>query len=126
VVAARKPDLTIIDFSIGIEGNGPSTGDGGITVNVKNRLGSWLVLAGKDIMATDATAARVMNHHVPNIKQLTMGYDMGLGEINEESIEMIGEKLSDIKWTGNHQCLQIQYRKSMICLIVVQFHQIMK
>jgi hypothetical protein len=26
-----------------------------------------------------------------------MGYDMGLGEINEESIEMIGEKLSDIK-----------------------------
>ena len=97
VVAARKPDLAIIDFSIGIEGNGPSTGEGGITVNVKNRLGSWLVLAGKDIMATDATAARVMNHHVPNIKQLTMGYNMGLGEINEESIEMIGEKLSDIK-----------------------------
>jgi len=28
---------------------------------------------------------------------LTMGYDMGLGEINEESIEMIGEKLSNIK-----------------------------
>jgi uncharacterized protein (DUF362 family) len=97
VVAAKKPDLTIIDFSIGMEGNGPTTGSGGITVNVKNRLGSWLVLASKDIMAADATAARVMNHHVPAIKQLTMGYDMGLGEINEESIEMIGEKLSDIR-----------------------------
>ena len=48
-------------------------------------------------MAADATAARVMNHNVTNIKQLTMGYDMGLGEINEESIEMIGEKLSNIK-----------------------------
>jgi len=97
VVAAKKPDLTIIDFSIGVEGDGPTTGQNGITVNIKNRLGSWLVLASKDIMAADATAARVMSHHVPDLKQLTMGYDMGLGEINEESIEMAGNKISDIK-----------------------------
>jgi len=97
VVAAKKPVLSIIDFSIGIEGDGPGVGSGGRTVNMKQRLGSWLILASKDIMAADATAARVMNHYVPAIKQLTMGYDMGLGEINEESIEMIGEKLSNIK-----------------------------
>jgi len=97
VVAAQKPDLSIIDFSIGMEGNGPSRGSGGKTVNVKNRLGSWLVLASKDIMAADATAARVMNLHVPDIRQLTLGYDMGLGEIKKESIEIVGEKLSDIE-----------------------------
>ena len=97
-VAAKIPDLTIIDFSICVEGDGPTTGWGyGSTVNVKDRLGYWLILASKDIMAADATAARVMNHHVPYIKQLTMGYDMGLGEINEASIEMIGEKLTTIK-----------------------------
>ena len=80
-----------------MEGNGPSRGSGGKTVNVKNRLGSWLVLASKDIMAADATAARVMNLHVPDIRQLTLGYDMGLGEIKKESIEIVGEKLSDIE-----------------------------
>jgi uncharacterized protein (DUF362 family) len=100
VVAAKKPDLTIIDFSIGMEKNGPSTGSGGKPVNVKDRLGGWLVLASRDIMAADATAARVMGHHVPDIKQLTMGYEMGLGEIHRESIEIIGEPLSSIemKW----------------------------
>ena len=98
VVAAKKPALTIVDFSFGVEGDGPTAGTGyGKTVNVNDRLGSWLVLASKDIMAADATAARIMNHHVPDIKQLTMGYDMGLGEIYEESIEMVGEKLSNIK-----------------------------
>ncbi|KYK22053.1 hypothetical protein AYK24_02690 [Thermoplasmatales archaeon SG8-52-4] len=97
VVAAKIPSLTIIDFSIGMEGDGPTTGHGGRTVDVKNRLGSWLILASRDIMAADATAARIMNHPVPNIKQLTMGYEMGLGEIHEEFIEMIGEKLSNIK-----------------------------
>jgi uncharacterized protein (DUF362 family) len=98
VVAANKPDLAIIDFSIGVEGNGPTAGRGyGATVDVRDRLGSWLVLASKDIMAADATAARVMTHHVPDIRQLTMGFEMGLGEIREESIALIGERLADMR-----------------------------
>lgn len=128
VVAAKKPDLTIIDFSIGVEGDGPTAGPGyGKTVNVKNRLGSWLVLASKDIMAADATAARVMNHHVPNIKQLTMGYGMGLGEINEESIEMIGEKLSNIKMNWKAAVLNNTIgKRSTSSPIAEQFQHIMK
>lgn len=98
VVAAKKPDLTIVDFSIGVEGNGPTAGAPyGRTVNVRDRLGSWLILASKDIMAADATAARVMSHDVPDIPQLTMGYQMGLGEINQQSIELAGADLSDIR-----------------------------
>ncbi len=128
VVAAKKPDLTIIDFSIGVEGDGPTAGFGyGRTVNVKDRLGSWLMLASKDIMAADATAARVMNHHVPYIKQLTMGYDMGLGEINEESIEMIGEKLSNIKMNWKTAVLKNTLgKKSTSSPIAEQFQHIMK
>ncbi len=97
IVNAVKPDLSVIDFSIGIEGDGPNTGHGGITVNMKERLGSWLVLASTDIMAADATAARIMSHNVSDQKQLQLGYDMGLGEIREESIEIVSEKIDDVR-----------------------------
>jgi len=60
IVKARKVDLSLIDFSIGIEGDGPSRGQGGKTVDMKQRLGSWAIIASADIMAADATAARVM------------------------------------------------------------------
>jgi uncharacterized protein (DUF362 family) len=96
IVDAVKPDLAIIDFSIGIEGDGPTLDSGGKTVNMKDRLGSWLVLASTDLMAADATAARIMSHDVNKMKQLTMGYEMGLGEIHKESIEIVGEKLDNL------------------------------
>lgn len=101
IVDAIKPDLSIIDFSIGIEDDGPTMGSGGRTVNVKDRIGSWLLLASTDIMAADATATRIMNHNVDRIKQLGMGYSMGLGEIRENAIEIIGEKLDNLRmnWT---------------------------
>ncbi|MCJ7774442.1 MAG: DUF362 domain-containing protein, partial [Desulfobacterales bacterium] len=40
IVKSIKPALSIIDFSIGIEGNGPTTSWGGTTLNMKERLGS--------------------------------------------------------------------------------------
>ena len=48
-----KTDLSIIDFSIGIEGDGPTRSNGGTTINMKDRLGTWekslitCVLAGR-------------------------------------------------------------------------------
>ena len=101
VVDAVRPDLSVIDFSIGIEGDGPTLSSGGTPVNMRNRLGSWLVIASTDIMAADVTAARIMSHDVGDVKQLGMGFDMGLGEIRKSSIEMIGEKLHDliVPWT---------------------------
>jgi len=97
IVKGKKVDLSLIDFSIGIEGDGPSRGQGGKTVDLKGRLGSWAVIASTDIMAADATAARVMGHDVEKVKQLTMGYEMGLGEIRERSIEIVGEKLDNLR-----------------------------
>jgi len=97
VVKGKQVDLSIIDFSIGIEGDGPSRGQGGATVNMKQRLGSWAIIASTDIMAADATAARIMNHDAKKVKQLAMGFDMGLGEIRQQSIEVLGEKLDNLR-----------------------------
>jgi uncharacterized protein (DUF362 family) len=99
IVKSIKPDLSIIDFSIGIEGDGPTINLGGKTVNMKERLGSWAIIASSDIMAADATAARIMSHNTNKIKHLEMGVDMGLGRIQKGSIEMLGEKLDNLRVT---------------------------
>ena len=98
IVNSIKPDLSIIDFSIGIEGDGPTiTNSGGTTLDMKERLGSWVIIASTDIMAADATAARIMSHDTNNVLQLTMGFNMGLGEIRENLIEILGEKLDNLR-----------------------------
>ncbi len=97
IVNSIKPDLSIIDFSIGIEGDGPTIDLGGRTVNMKERLGSWAIVASTDIMAADASAARIMNHDSNKIKQLTMGFNMELGEIRRENIEIVGDKLENLR-----------------------------
>jgi RNA polymerase sigma-70 factor (ECF subfamily) len=97
IVNALRPALSIIDFSIGIEGDGPTRSQGGTTVDMKERLGSWAVIASRDIMAADATVARIMSHDPKAVKQLTMGFDMGLGEIRTEQIEVVGEKLDNLR-----------------------------
>jgi len=97
IVKAVKPHLSIVDFSICLEGDGPSMGQGGTTVDMKKRLGSWAVVASTDIMAADASAARIMSHDPDKVKQLTMGHEMGLGEIRESRIEVVGEKLDNLR-----------------------------
>jgi uncharacterized protein (DUF362 family) len=98
IVDGVKPDLAIIDFSYGIEGDGPTLGQGNTsTVDVRERLGSWLLLASTDLVAADATAARVMSHDAAAMVQLLMGYEMGLGEIREDRIRVVGERLDDLR-----------------------------
>ena len=64
---------------------------------MKDRLGSWLLLASTDLVAADATAARVMSHDVAQVQQIVMGHEMGLGEMREEAIEIVGEKLDHLR-----------------------------
>ncbi len=97
VVKGVTPDLAIIDFSIGMEGDGPTFGSGGRTVDVRSRLGSWLVLASTDLVAADATAARIMSHDVAAQEQLILAYQMSLGEPREDAIELVGESLEALR-----------------------------
>jgi uncharacterized protein (DUF362 family) len=97
VVRGVTPDLAVVDFSIGMEGNGPTFGSGGRTVDVRNRLGSWLVLASTDLVAADATAARIMSHDAASQEQLILAYELGLGEPREGAIELLGESLEALR-----------------------------
>jgi uncharacterized protein (DUF362 family) len=101
IVDALNPDLAIIDFSYGIEGDGPTVGPNAYTVDVRDRLGSWLLLASTDPVAADATAARIMSHDPNEITQLRLGYEMGLGEMRENRIKIVGERLDALcmEWT---------------------------
>ena len=97
ITGGISPDLAVVDFSIGLDGNGPTMDSGGSTFDMKEHIGSWASLASTDLMAADATSARLMNHDVERIKQLTMGFQMGLGEIRESSIEIVGERLGNLQ-----------------------------
>ncbi len=110
IVQGIKPDLAIVDFSIGVEGNGPTLGHGGRTVDMRDRLGSWLLLASTDLVAADATAARIMSQDPAEVVQLVMGYEMGLGQIREDRIELVGADLEDLRvpWSAAQLRNQLQ------------------
>jgi uncharacterized protein (DUF362 family) len=111
VVAAVKPDLSIIDFSVGLEGNGPAIGPmGGKQVDMKERLGAWVLVASTDPVAADATTARIMSFDPNDIDQLTMARDMGLGVIHEGKIEVLGERIEDLQVNWEAAVLQNQKR----------------
>lgn len=97
MVRGVHPDLAIVDFSFGVEGNGPNLHHGGRTVDMRDRLGSWLLLASTDLVAADTTAAWIMSHEPEEQVQLTMAHAMALGENRLSKIEVVGERLADLR-----------------------------
>jgi uncharacterized protein (DUF362 family) len=81
-----KPALTVIDGFVAMEGRGPTDG-----TPVKMDL----IIAGKDVVATDATAARVMGFDPAEISHIRTAAQKGLGNI--DNIEIVGSKLEDVK-----------------------------
>jgi len=81
-----KPALTVIDGFVGMEGRGPSDG-----TPVKMDL----ILAGKDVVATDATAARAIGFDPAQISHIRRAAEKGIGNI--DNIEIVGERLEDVK-----------------------------
>lgn len=98
IVSALKPDLTILDASLGCEGYGPYVEPGmGTTVDMKKRLGDWLVIAGSDLVAVDATAARIISHDPAGVNHLVMAYEQGLGQMREDLIEVVGADIGELQ-----------------------------
>jgi uncharacterized protein (DUF362 family) len=77
--------LTVIDGFVGMEGQGPVDGTP-VQMN--------LIIAGKDPVATDATAARVMGFNPYEIKHIRKAHERGLGK---SEAEIVGEKLEDVR-----------------------------
>ena len=80
-----KPALTVIDGFVAMEGRGPT---GGTPVKMD------LIIAGKDVVATDATAARVMGFDPHEISHIRTAAQKNLGNI--DNIEIVGSKLEDV------------------------------
>jgi uncharacterized protein (DUF362 family) len=81
-----KPNLTIIDGFVAMEGKGPTDGD-----PVKMDL----IIAGKDPVATDSTGARVMGIDPHEISHIRTANQKGLGNIDD--IEIVGSSIDDVK-----------------------------
>ena len=80
-----KPALTVIDGFVGMEGRGPVDG-----TPVKMDV----IIAGIDVVATDATASRVMGIDPKTIKHIRRAHEKGLGNIDD--VEVVGEKIENV------------------------------
>lgn len=80
-----KPVLTVIDGFIAMEGQGPIYG---------KPVKMDLVIAGKDVVATDAVASRVMDFDPKLIYHIRRASEKGLGSI--EDYEVVGENVESI------------------------------
>lgn len=75
VNAVLRPVFAVMDGTVGLEGNGPKTG--------RPRVCD-LVLASSDLVALDATAARIMGFEPNSIPHLLAAADRGLGTLDPE------------------------------------------
>ena len=80
------PTLTVIDGFVAMEGRGPTDG-----VPVKMDL----IIAGKDPVATDATASRVMGLDPHEISHIRNAHQRGIGNI--DNIEIVGSQIVGVK-----------------------------
>jgi len=98
IVEALRPDLAVIDGSIGCEGYGPWVRPGeGRTVDLRERLGDWLVLASTDLVAADATAARILGYEPARVRHIRLAHEAGLGQAAAEQIALVGPALDELR-----------------------------
>ena len=78
----RRPDLNIVDAILAMEGGGPTHGK-------PRRVGK--IVAGTNGMETDVVLTAMMGWNPKAIKKLEMAHQQGLGEIEVEKIDVVGE-----------------------------------
>lgn len=81
-----KPQLTVVDGFVAMEGKGPTSG---------SPVKMDLVVAGKDVVATDATCARIMGIDPHEISHIRGAHKKGLGAIDD--IEIVGSPIEAVK-----------------------------
>jgi len=86
--ALLKPRLTLMDAVVGMEGNGPGSGD-------PRRIG--VVLAGRDPVAVDVIAALVLGVPPEKLPLIRAAANAGFGETRPERITVLGAPLSSVE-----------------------------
>lgn len=85
--AYLKPSITLFDGHIGLEGDGPIAG-------IPKKVG--VVIAGTNVVASDAVAARVMGFDPLSSGLIRYSHQKGLGPVELENIETKGLKVEDV------------------------------
>lgn len=83
-----KPVFSVIDGSVGLEGNGPKNG---------RPKEMNLILASHDPVAVDTIMSELMGFDSSKIEHLKYCYERKLGEINLNNIDIVGGKISDFR-----------------------------
>jgi uncharacterized protein (DUF362 family) len=82
-----RPQYAIVDGIVGMEGDGPLLG---------TAVPSGLLVGGQDLVAVDATCARLMGHDPATISYLSDAQNVGLGWLDAGRIDVRGARLSDL------------------------------
>ncbi len=93
IYEAVDPALNIMDGIIGMEGNGPATGD-------KKEIG--LLIAGIDGIALDTVASQIMGFKPEEIDAIRIAGKKGLGISDLKKILIAGEVLENLKNLSFH------------------------
>lgn len=88
IFAIVKPKLSIMDAVVGMEGEGPAGGE-------PRNIG--LVMASSDAVALDTVMAEIAGCDLRKIYYLNSAAALGLGCNNIKEIDIIGEKLDNVK-----------------------------
>ena len=88
LVSHFKPVYTVMDGLIGQEGVGPLMG-------LPVELG--LILAGRDLVAADATAGRIMGFEAEEVPITVAAANRGLGVLDAARIEIAGETVDSVR-----------------------------
>jgi uncharacterized protein (DUF362 family) len=83
-----RPDLTVVDMIRPMEGFGPHSG---------TPVEMDCVLAGRDMVAIDATACRMVGLPLDKVEYFEAARAKGLGSFDEDRIEIRGAALEDVR-----------------------------
>ncbi len=83
ILSVVKPDISIFDAVVAMEGRGPSDG----------RLANLnCIIAGADAVATDVVACWLAGWDANEVKHLAFAKDRGLGTFDIDGIEIVGKE----------------------------------
>lgn len=82
-----RPRLTVMDAIVGMEGNGPGSGD-------PRRIG--LVIAGRDPVAVDVVSGGIVGLAPEELPVIRAAAQAGIGASSMEHIQVLGEELSEV------------------------------
>ena len=83
IVKAFPPHLSVVDATVGMEGEGPFKG---------NPVALNLIICGDNAVATDSVTSSILGYKPAKIKHLELAAKSGLGPLNLDEIDIKGKK----------------------------------